>query len=377
MNLSDLIHATSQPFSAARRDLQIGEWLFHTRRLAFSMQAQTESNWCWAATSTSVSHYYWYGSPWTQCKVAGAELNLQNCCQSPTPGACNVSWYLDRALTRTHNFVSFSGPVSFDQVRGEIDAGRVVGCRIGWSGGGGHFVAIYGYTKVLTLEYFNIDDPIYGKSFLRVSDFTSHYQGSGSWTHTYITQSYIGHMFINPYLVDAELIRKIWGERPALSVGEGAEKVLPTEGRSLGLAHPVYTLGLHDLATGERQAHQTGLRVLEVEGVALRAYYDVSNDSVSQMSATGPYLHLFQQALEVIPGIAAGERQFDLRLLRIPALNFEAVWLHSGDGAQDQLIPLRGFHGLTAMHPIPYHEALDRLREPAQVAARQDDMMGA
>jgi hypothetical protein len=377
MNVSDLIHATTQPFSALRRDLVLADWLFHTRRLAFHMQAQTESNWCWAATSTSVSHYYWYSSTWTQCKVAGAELNLKNCCELPASGACNVPWYLDRALTRTDNFVSISGPIGFDQVRAEIDAGHVVGARIGWSGGGGHFVIIYGYTRVLTFEYFDIDDPIYGKSHLKVSDFSSNYQGSGSWTHAYITQSYIGHMFINPFLLDEEIVRKIWGERPVLSVSEGRENVLSTEGRSLGLAHPVHTLGLRDLASGERRTQETGLRVLELEGQTPRAFYDVTGAGVSQMSASGPYFDLFARALGVVPGIQVGERRFELRLLRVPALNFEALWLHSGDGAEDKVIPLRGFHGFTPMQPISYHETLERLREPAQIATRQEDTMGA
>src|SRR5207344_3099259 len=97
---------------------------------------QTQTNWCWAATSTSVSHYYWFISTWTQCKVANAELGYSNCCSSTVPTACNVPWYLDKALTRTHNFVSWSGPATFQQVRDEIDAGRPVGARIGWNGGG-------------------------------------------------------------------------------------------------------------------------------------------------------------------------------------------------------------------------------------------------
>jgi hypothetical protein len=377
MNFADLVHATALPFSALQREVRIAGWLFRTRRLAFSMQAQTESNWCWAATSTSVSHYYWYGSPWTQCRVACAELNLKTCCQLPAPDDCNVPWYLANALARTHNLVSVSGPIGFDQVRTEIDAGRPVGARIGWNGGGGHFMVIYGYNRGPTDQYFDIDDPIYGKSHLKVSDFSTNYQGSGTWTHAYITQSYIGDMFINPFLLDEEVVRKIWHERPAFSVSEGADHELPTEGRSLGLAHPVYNIGLHDLAQGEPRAQQTGLRVLELEGQTPRAFYDMSGAGVSQMSASNPYLNLFTKALDVIAGIQAGDRRFELRLLRAPALNFEALWLHSGDMNEDKVIPLRGFHGFVPMQPITYHEALEKLRHQAERIARQEDTMGA
>ena len=57
-----------------------------------------------------------------------------DCCNSTVPSPCNEPWYLDRALTRTNNYVSMTGAVTFDQVRAEIDAGRPVGARIGWSG---------------------------------------------------------------------------------------------------------------------------------------------------------------------------------------------------------------------------------------------------
>ena len=41
------------------------KWLYSYLVLPFNMQAQTQSNWCWAATSTSVSRYYSIFSPWT------------------------------------------------------------------------------------------------------------------------------------------------------------------------------------------------------------------------------------------------------------------------------------------------------------------------
>jgi hypothetical protein len=129
MNLSDLIHATSQPYSALQRKIDFHNWLFFSQSLAFNMQAQTQSNWCWAATARSVSHYYWFLSRWSQCNIACAELSLTTCCDAPVPDACNVSWWLAKALQRTQNFVSVTGPVDFAAVKAEIDAGRPVGAR--------------------------------------------------------------------------------------------------------------------------------------------------------------------------------------------------------------------------------------------------------
>ncbi len=118
MNLSDLIHATSQPYSALQRKIDFHNWLFFSQSLAFNMQAQTQSNWCWAATARSVSHYYWFLSRWSQCNIACAELSLTTCCDAPVPDACNVSWWLAKALQRTQNFVSVTGPVDFAAVEG-------------------------------------------------------------------------------------------------------------------------------------------------------------------------------------------------------------------------------------------------------------------
>jgi Papain-like cysteine protease AvrRpt2 len=384
MKLSDYIHATTQPYSSLQRKLELDHLWWLTRSLAFNMQAQTQSNWCWAATSTSVSHFYWWASPWTQCKVAGAELNLTTCCQSPVPSACNVPWYLDKALARTQNFVSIvSGTVSFDQVKAEIDAGRPVGARIGWSGGGGHFVAIYGYTQILgVLDFFDIDDPIYGKSHLSVSDFTSNYQGSGTWTHTYFTKSYIGIMILNPLPLADEVLQHIWEARPLLGVKAGLPpaEIKSIADRTLGLAHPIFTLGLNELMAERALPAQTGVRVVEFSAERPQAFYDLADaqtGNVQQMSATSPYLELLPRALAAVSAQAGGDTRFDLRLLRVPALNFEALWLHAGDGAADQVIPLRAFHGFTEFHAIPYREAIDKLRNAAQSISQQDDTMGA
>lgn len=154
--------------------------------LFFDMQRQVQSQWCWAATSASVSIFYNNGSTWTQCRVAQQILG-SDCCGSPGP--CNKPWYLNDALTVTNNFVAISNPLTFQQVVAELSAGRVVGARVGWYGGGGHFMVIYGYNTINGVNYYNIDDPIYGKSQITESGFLNAYQGAGGWTHSYTTKS--------------------------------------------------------------------------------------------------------------------------------------------------------------------------------------------
>jgi papain like cysteine protease AvrRpt2 len=159
------------------------------RRLALAMQPQLQSQWCWAACSTSVSLFFDTAGTWTQCSVVNAELGQSTCCQDGSTAQCNQPWYLDRALTRTGNLASWSaGTATVAQLRSQVADGRPVGARIGWSGGGGHFVMIAGYRACDPEGYIDVRDPIYGSSDISLATFTSSYQGAGSWTHTYYTE---------------------------------------------------------------------------------------------------------------------------------------------------------------------------------------------
>ena len=386
MSVQDLVAATSRPYRSLLWELDWWGNLFSSKQLGFTMQAQTESNWCWAATSTSVSHYYWFWSSWTQCSVASAELGRTDCCSSPVPGACNVPWYLDRALTRTNNFVSITGAASFSSVRAEIDAGRPVGARIGWSGGGGHFMCIYGYSTFFGQEYFDIDDPIYGKSHLSVADFTSSYQGSGTWTHTYYTKRYF-RLPIVPILVDEAVLRRIWEARPLLKLKQGinpeaAREAASDTNASLGLAQRVYVVGLDGLSgRGAGQGAPVGVRVYEtVDGVP-QAFFDVDESAegrVRQMSSSAAHLEPYRRALDVaVERAEESDAQTELRLYRVPGLNFEALWLSHEDAKQDVLVPLSGLGPLPAGEPTPFAEAVRALREAAKPLLDMDDTMGS
>lgn len=51
MNLSEYIYVTSRPYSSLLQEISISGKLFQSKRLFFNMPMQTQSNWCWAATS--------------------------------------------------------------------------------------------------------------------------------------------------------------------------------------------------------------------------------------------------------------------------------------------------------------------------------------
>ncbi len=64
----------------------------------FAMQHQLESEWCWAATSTSVCHFYNPSSTITQCQVVNHQLNRTDACFNGDSPDCNQPGYLDEAL---------------------------------------------------------------------------------------------------------------------------------------------------------------------------------------------------------------------------------------------------------------------------------------
>jgi hypothetical protein len=150
----------------------------------FSMEKQEQTNWCWSGCGTATSHFYTPGSAWIQCTLANSEIPNTTCCSNPS--SCNVYGYLDRALSVVGNFDHYTGGTQPDAtITSEAAAGRPLGVRIAWSGGGAHFIMLVGGgpNNMVTIK-----DPWYGASYIPYATLTSSYQGSGSWTHSYFTK---------------------------------------------------------------------------------------------------------------------------------------------------------------------------------------------
>jgi Papain-like cysteine protease AvrRpt2 len=376
-------------FSASRFDLlrspitqQIGSLLFKSVLLPFNMQAQTQSNWCWAATSTSVSHFYWFFSHWTQCRVANGELGHTDCCNSPVPSACNVSWYLDRALTRTLNLDHMLGDaISFSDIKAQIDSGHVIGVRIGWSNGGGHFLCIRGYSEVGALRFVDVDDPIYGKSSLSLSTFSTNYQGSGTWTHTYFTKRWPKLPFILPDLPVAAIDRII-EFRPLLAMkrGERVASQSASDKRALSTPHHVYVANLNDvLAAGDGDsfplaAKLQSQRVIETEGEEAKAFFDLDlNDTpeIQSLSEDPATAQLLQEGVKAASRLVPDDTKDapELRFIRIPALYVEAFWLHYSDATRDMYVPIRGIGLFDPLKAVTADQFISTVKQAARERA--------
>jgi hypothetical protein len=120
------------------------------------------------------------------------------------------------------------------------------------------------------------------------------------------------------------------------------------ERMSLASAHPVYNVGLDALTAGRPliEAQQTGWRYLVHSDGATVASSEVSVDSAGRPTAfarvnEGPFVGATVQALGQIgqrPEVAQGN--YEIRLLKVPALYVVALWLKDLNGDRDLVIPL-------------------------------------
>ncbi|HKR07324.1 MAG TPA: papain-like cysteine protease family protein [Bacteroidia bacterium] len=351
------------------------------------MEAQTQSNWCWAATSKSVSHFYSHLSPWTQCKIAADELSL-TCCNSPLPTGCNVPYYLDRALTRTHNFNTIvSGTLTWDTVKAEIENGLVIGARIGWSGGGGHFMVIYGVSKFGSTEYLHIDDPIYGKSVLTYNDFSTNYKGSGMWTHSYYTKKYYYIMWFKDLVFNKLLLDPIYDGPPVIDpIGPVSLREKQDE-MAFALPHYSYNIGLNDLKSNRSltlPSSASALRIIRLKNNDPKALYELSPDEQSpglkEINTDEKYFGLIDQGLERLKNVSSDDKNLpELRHIRVPALNIEALWLHREGKDKNSITLIRHLYKDIFDYNKVYSEKefFDLLKKVASGLKGMDDTMGA
>ena len=373
-------------------------------RLSFKMQTQTHDNWCWAATSSSVSKYFNKKSVWSQCRVAGAEVGA-DCCNDFSEETCDKTWRLQKALLRTDNYdespacVSPDHPCgveSFDAVAQQIDRGRPVGVRIGWHGGGGHFIAILGYSRSAAGNAYFVDDPISGPSLaIGEEDLKTNYRFAGSWTHTYFTKAAktaaprIAQTFNAPApklslpgrARVAGTVEKIGFKLSPVddSISAAIEstrepKSVPSKAKSsLAVPHDVYVGELDKLAA-EKPAlpdKPVGVRVLEMSNGEVSAAFDLrKSDGKPAAVVNGPMSAQFTGNVTsaLRRALKLSERTTEtpeLRLLQVPALNFEALWVHYQNEADDMFVPTL-MSGKATMKPMTRTELLDVLQTRAQ-----------
>jgi hypothetical protein len=152
--------------------------------MPFEIETQKQDQWCWAAVSVSIEKYFEGENALSQCEMAHRVLG-PNCCAAPVP--CNTAARLQIALGEIHKLrQTLTRTLSFEETKEEIGKGFPVGVRIGWFGGGGHFVVICGYRDPAGAELLSIADPWFVDSIQDFHVFSSNYLGLGQWTDTFL-----------------------------------------------------------------------------------------------------------------------------------------------------------------------------------------------
>lgn len=152
--------------------------------LTFVCTQQQQTNWCWAAVTQAINNYKGGGD--SQCQIASRTLGIATCCSQPTQ--CNIAYYLDRALDM-YGLLNrvVPGKYAYNLIQNELNNRRLVGVRLGWNGGGGHFITVYQCQITGNTQNIVICDPWYGISTQNYTGFPNTYQGGATWTHTYLT----------------------------------------------------------------------------------------------------------------------------------------------------------------------------------------------
>lgn len=185
------------------------------KRLDVPLRKQQASEWCWAAVSQAVELFFNPHSELQQCKIVGGAFHQGCCGKGDAPvrdPACNRPGYLHVVLGGLGLLAKpntkaaqdwIKGPVSFEQLRHEIDRGRPVCVLIKWRNGGGrgHFILIEGYSISASQKpYVFVRNPLSPKSashhpyeVIASQDTSGGYQdGQGVWAYSFLVQPHAG-----------------------------------------------------------------------------------------------------------------------------------------------------------------------------------------
>jgi hypothetical protein len=182
----------------------------------------------------------------------------------------------------------------------------------------------------------------------------------------------------------------IVGDERAFAVLEAAGETLdrevdqeiggaPPENLEAAAPHAVYFLGLDQLTAGAGQEAtvQTGWRYLLVqEGETIGAVEIAGNLNENPVIAgvsddgTANAFGTAIRAAEEHEEVEAGD--YEARLLRVPAVYAELLWLHDRSGNTDLISPVLAVHGLEINALYPFEDALSILRQDSERVARFD-----
>ena len=155
---------------------------------------QEQSNWCWAACTEMVLHYYG-GTTTRQCDFVNELFDRTECCLEPSSPNCNRPCGIQDisnlySSKHIHNKL-VDKAVPFSKLQSEIDANRPVEVVYFWRDWEepGHSVIVHGWRTDGKGEFVHVNDPADSPTtmsgIVAYSELLVPY-GKGDWTYTWI-----------------------------------------------------------------------------------------------------------------------------------------------------------------------------------------------
>ena len=143
---------------------------------------QHQSNWCWAASGEMTMEFL--GANIDQCDEANKQFGRTDCCNAPTPTACNNGGWPEFGKYGYQADHTSDAPLSWDNVKYQISCHQTPFCNTWhWSGGGGHMMVISAYAVIDGANYVYLRDPLpVGVGSSRWITYAAYVSGSG-YTH--------------------------------------------------------------------------------------------------------------------------------------------------------------------------------------------------
>jgi|GEM_PF-2829014 len=151
------------------------------RTLNITMQAQQQSNWCWAASGNTVASYYGYSYSQNQFCNLAFDRSMNSDCPNSQATLGNDQEAFGQIGISPGSYVD--GYLSGTTVITEIDHDRPILTRIQWQSGGGHMMVLYGYDTSQDWLYWG--DPWPSDNRYNYGDYDWYISNSSFfWTHS-------------------------------------------------------------------------------------------------------------------------------------------------------------------------------------------------
>ena len=193
-------------------------------------------------------------------------------------------------------------------------------------------------------------------------------------------------MWFKELALNPELLKPIHFIRPLLNVyGEKIETLKEMALDDIGIPHYIYDIKLEEINEGlKAPQNPSSLRVLEIKNDKPVASYELGlnerNPEMVQMNTNKNFFDLMNSSmsrlkLEDKKNKLTGE----LRMIRIPALNMEALWLNYPGRAEDlvSVLPRFAYNTIKAETVYPISEFLKLLQREKSKLGKFDDLLGA